>query len=96
MLNLRIHTNVSGAQLVNLHWNEPEVVESTRSRVVDYYLLTLNLDNINTTETTIDYILPPDANDIIVTLKACNCHGSTPLTTLKLNQTKGSYLHKLL
>ena len=90
MLNVIIHTNLSGAQLVNLHWNEPEVVESTRSRVVDYYVLTIDQDDINTTETAIiDYILPPDANNIIVTLKASNCHGFTPLTTLKLNQTKG-------
>lgn len=90
MLNVRILTNVSGAQLLNLHWNEPEVVESSRSRVVDYYLLTINQVNINTTETTIDVAIQPDMNNITVTLKAANCHGFTPLTTLNLHQTKGN------
>ena len=78
--------------LLKLKWMEPTVTGYASQ--VDFYLLTVNRNNYNITETLADVNLSANESSATISLEASNCAGSTPTTVvhfLLLNGNRISY-----
>lgn len=91
-LNATFQKNESGT-ILKLIWTEPTATENANQ--VDFYSLTVNQINYNTTETSTSVILPENKTSATISLAASNCVGSTPPTVvhfLLFNNYRGNII----